>query len=71
MSRMDMLTPIAGDLALSDRRHSSAGFAGAILSWGEVRKGGGAPLRDSSAGFAGAILSGGEVRKGGGAPLRG
>jgi len=35
------------DLVVGRRRGSSAGFAGAIDSWGEVRKGGGAPLRVS------------------------
>src|SRR5205823_13376795 len=37
--------PVGEALARREGRRSSAGFAGAILSWGEVRKGGGAPLR--------------------------
>jgi hypothetical protein len=44
------------------------------LLWGEVRKGGGAPLRGKfrfERGLCPRNVSWGEVRKGGGAPLRG
>jgi hypothetical protein len=39
--------PAGGESVCGDGRYPSAGFAGAIRIWGEVRKGGGAPLRVS------------------------
>src|SRR6266542_2769812 len=41
----DRLPGAVREKSVRDDRRSSAGFAGAIDSWGEVRKGGEAPLR--------------------------